>query len=206
MAMLAIQPTLSNPSSSSSSSSSKTCTPHLLPARINHNGPIHNTQRYWAPSVDEKGTHHVHFRGRHLHGTPLPIPPGYTGAVLLTTEKVLPRVPKPNPSVMHHLDSDGNGDGEPMYAHERCVDEEGNPADDEGGYMEEEEVKMAQEVGSFEELVVWGHGGVVGEGDEYVRGIREWVGFAEGMHCDEEEEKKVGEGRVEGIDLEMKDR
>jgi hypothetical protein len=37
---------------------SKKCTPNLLPARINHNGPINNTQRYWAPTTDEKGTQH----------------------------------------------------------------------------------------------------------------------------------------------------
>ena len=32
-------------------------------------------------------------------------------------------------------------------------------------------------------------GAEVGEGDEFVRGINEWVGFAEGVHVDEEEEE-----------------
>lgn len=31
------------------------CTPNLLPARINHAGPINDTKRYWKPETDEKG-------------------------------------------------------------------------------------------------------------------------------------------------------
>ena len=52
-----------------------------------------------------------------------------------------------------------------------------------------EEVKIAEQIGSFDEVVVWGHGGTVDEGsDMFVRGLREWVGFAESMHCDEEDD------------------
>lgn len=56
--------------------------------------------------------------------------------------------------------------------------------------MEEvqEEVKIAEQIGHFDSIVVWGHGGMVEEqGDEFVRGITEWVGFAEGMHCDDDD-------------------
>lgn len=53
-----------------------------------------------------------------------------------------------------------------------------------------EEVKIAEQIGEFDEVVVWGHGGTVDEGsDMFVRGVREWVGFAESMHCDEEGEE-----------------
>lgn len=56
-----------------------------------------------------------------------------------------------------------------------------------------EEVKIAEQIGEFEEIVVWGHGGVVDEeGDMYVRGLREWVGFAEAMHCDEDGDEVEG--------------
>lgn len=187
MAMLALRPT---PSSSTSTSPPKTtiCTPHLLPLRINHNGPINSTQRHWAPEVDSKGTpfpypkldkslpltnflgsigtSHVHFRGRHLHGTSLPLPANYTGLVLRTTDKTLPHTSNSHPATP------------------QCVDE-----DAEGERVEEEEVKIAEQIGSFEEVVMWGHGAEVGEGDEFVRGINEWVGFAEGVHVDEEEEE-----------------
>jgi len=55
----------------------------------------------------------------------------------------------------------------------------------------QEEVKIAEQIGHFDSIVVWGHGGVVEEqGDEFVRGVTEWVGFAEGMHCDDDDEPK----------------
>lgn len=51
------------------------------------------------------------------------------------------------------------------------------------------EVSIAEQVGQFDEIVVWGHGGLVDESRHlYVRGLREWVGFAESMHCEEEEQ------------------
>jgi ribonuclease H2 subunit C len=59
--------------------------------------------------------------------------------------------------------------------------ETAEPLDDEDEEMEHELPK---------EVVVWGHGGTVDEGsDMFVRGVREWVGFAESMHCDEEGEE-----------------
>lgn len=60
-----------------------------------------------------------------------------------------------------------------------------------------EEVKIAEQIGEFDEVVVWGHGGAVDEGsDMFVRGVREWVGFAESMHCDVEDEE---EGQSNGV-------
>lgn len=51
-----------------------------------------------------------------------------------------------------------------------------------------EEVKIAERVGEFDEVVVWGHGGEVEAGqDMFVRGMQEWVGFAEAMHVDEQD-------------------
>lgn len=75
--------------------------------------------------------------------------------------------------------------------------ETSDPADDDEGADEAvdelpEEVKIAEQIGEFDEVVVWGHGGTVDEGsDIFVRGVREWVGFAESMHCDGED----GEGQ-----------
>ncbi|CAO2654573.1 Nn.00g113060.m01.CDS01 [Neocucurbitaria sp. VM-36] len=181
------------------------CTPHLLPARINHNGPINDTQRYWKPQTDDKGnflhfpyacfvrmthllielnahasndigTQHVHFRGRHLHGTALPLPKKYTGVVLDITEKKLPSAPSREVSSTRR--DEGLDDG----------------VDDDAGEEEGEDVLIAEEMGRFEEIVVWGHGGTVDEeGEGVVRAVREWVGFAESMHCDGE-----GEGEKKG--------
>lgn len=121
-----------------------------------------------------QGTQHVHFRGRHLHGTSIPLPSRYTGAVLSVTDKKLPA----------------------QLSQPREEDE------DEADEMETEEVKIAEQIGTFESITVWEHGGKVDvERDAYVRGLQEWVGWAESMHCDEEEEEeeeKVDSGKKEG--------
>ncbi|USP78914.1 hypothetical protein yc1106_06188 [Curvularia clavata] len=152
--MLSIQP-----------SKPQKCTPNLLPARINHNGPVPSTSQYWKPTIDENGTKHAYFRGRHLHGTVLPLPENYTGAILTVTDKQLPQ---------SRAQAQPDGD-------ETMEDEEGESIP--------VEVKIAEKIGEFDEVVVWGHGGEVDAGqDMFVRGLKEWVGFAESMHLDGDKE------------------
>jgi ribonuclease H2 subunit C len=44
-------------------------------------------------------------------------------------------------------------------------------------------------VGTFDEVMVWGHGGQVDVNqDVYARGLGEWVEWAGRMHGDEDEE------------------
>ncbi|EDU42170.1 RNase-H2-suC domain containing protein [Pyrenophora tritici-repentis] len=146
-------------------------TPNLLPVRINHNGPINSTQQYWKPTTDEKGTQHAYFRGRHLYGKSIPLPENYTGAVLNITDKQLPQQrAQAQPS---HDEGEEGDDAEP---------EESMPV----------EVKIAEQVGEFDEVVVWGHGGDVdGNRDIFVRGISEWIEFAESMHADDDDDVEM---------------
>ena len=44
---------------------------------------------------------------------------------------------------------------------------------------EEPEVKIMEEQSVFDEIMVWGHEAVMDESDPYVRGMEEWIGFAE---------------------------
>ena len=61
--------------------------------------------------------------------------------------------------------------------------------------VDTEDIKIAEQIGSFDCIVVWEHGGKVDEEkDGYVRGVREWVGWAESMHCDEDEGEEETEG------------
>ncbi|KAF2659159.1 ribonuclease H1 small subunit, partial [Lophiostoma macrostomum CBS 122681] len=140
----------------------QTCTPNLLPAHIHHNGRIPSTSQYWMPETDESGKPHAYFRGRHLHGTVLRLPENYTGAVMRVTDKDVPKDAR--------RENDSGGDEE--------------EDEDEDGEMDDDvEIKIAQKVAEFEEMIVWGHGGVVDESEDvYARGIREWIGFAEAMH------------------------
>ena len=57
-----------------------------------------------------------------------------------------------------------------------------DPAKEEEQDEEEEEeldVKIMQEQSMFDEIVVWGHEAIMDESDPYVRGLEEWIGFAE---------------------------
>jgi ribonuclease H2 subunit C len=71
------------------------------------------------------------------------------------------------------------------------------PQDEDDEDMQEqepEEVKIAEQVGEFDEIVVWQHGTTIDEErDGFVRGMREWVGWAEAMHVDEDEDETKDE-------------
>ena len=43
-------------------------------------------------------------------------------------------------------------------------------------------MKVLESTASFQEVVVWGHDQVPGTDDAFVRGVEEWVAFAEGIH------------------------
>ncbi|KAI1000295.1 hypothetical protein K3495_g7901 [Podosphaera aphanis] len=65
------------------------CTPNVLPCRINHNGPINLSKRYWDPIKEQDQPTTAHFRGKKLYGKQLRVPHGYRGVVALKTEKAL---------------------------------------------------------------------------------------------------------------------
>lgn len=46
---------------------------------------------------------------------------------------------------------------------------------------EVEEIKVLKETGKFETVVLWGHGAVVEDDDAFVKGLNEWVGFADAV-------------------------
>lgn len=60
-------------------------------------------------------------------------------------------------------------------------------ADDDGDEMDvsvekEAEVKIMETKATFDEVVIWGHEMVPHEEDVFVKGMEEWIGFAEAMH------------------------
>ncbi|KAK8236015.1 ribonuclease H2, subunit C [Phyllosticta capitalensis] len=125
--------------------------PNLVPCRIDHNGPVNATERYWKPDPNNDGTQTAFFRGRKLKGKELKLPDGYRGALLSTTNRTLP---KDNVQAGEEEDDD-----------------------------EEAEIRVIEEVGQFDRVVVWGHESVPDEAeDPYSRGLTEWLSFAQAMH------------------------
>jgi ribonuclease H2 subunit C len=45
-----------------------------------------------------------------------------------------------------------------------------------------EPVKILEAVGTFDEFTVWGHDQIPAADDTFVKGIEEWVAFAEAIH------------------------
>jgi ribonuclease H2 subunit C len=94
------------------------------------------------------------------------LPENYTGAVVHVTEKDAPK---------------------------DTIRERSNPEDgeDEDEDMDEDvEMKVAEKVAEFEEMIVWGHGDTIDESEDvYARGMKEWIGFAEAMNREDEDDE-----------------
>ncbi|CEJ61763.1 hypothetical protein PMG11_10283 [Penicillium brasilianum] len=128
-------------------------TPNVLPCRIHHDGPIESTNRFWIPQTDEKDDKQTsHFRGRRLRGRRVAIPEGYQGVIATPTDRVLPASQQPTNETV------------------------------EDGETEQETVKVLEAQGTFDELMVWGHEILPAADDTFVKGVEEWVRFAETMH------------------------
>lgn len=53
--------------------------------------------------------------------------------------------------------------------------------DEKEGEEKREEVTVLNEVGSFEKVVIWNHESMVDGDDAFVKGLHEWIGFAEAV-------------------------
>ncbi|KAG4437361.1 hypothetical protein IFR05_007167 [Cadophora sp. M221] len=115
----------------------------------------------------------AYFRGRKLHGKMVKVPSKYRGVVVEKTERVLPKAAAGS---IQRAGAQGDG-----------VEEDGEAEEEE-----EVEVKILEEQAGFEEIVVWGHE-VLPDGmvDPYVRGVEDWIAFADGIHSFDVDEKKT---------------
>ncbi|KAI9369523.1 ribonuclease H2 non-catalytic subunit-domain-containing protein [Aspergillus egyptiacus] len=154
--MFAIQPQ----QQSTEPRTSDTCTPNVLPCRINYDGPVKSINRYWTPVTDEKDKNlqTAYFRGRKLRGRRVEIPEGYEGVVATHTDREMP------------TSADNASSGEEA---ER-----------------EEPVKILEKQATFGDYVVWGHETIPAADDSFVKGVEEWIKFAEAMHTEHGQEKQ----------------
>lgn len=66
------------------------------------------------------------------------------------------------------------------------------------------EVRVMEQVGSFEEIVVWSHEAVPESEDVYVKGIEEWIGFAESVSALRHGESRGQRADVHGTDTRLR--
>lgn len=102
------------------------------------------------PSKLLDGQPEAYFRGRKLKGREVKIPEGYRGVVVK---------------------------GETPSQQE--AKQRGRTAD-VGGELGtfEQEMKLLEEVGEYDQLVVWGHETIAEDDDVFVKGVDEWTSFA----------------------------
>ncbi|KAK5117381.1 hypothetical protein LTR62_005999 [Meristemomyces frigidus] len=141
-------------------------TPNILPCHLHHNGPTGISKRYWNPQKSPTTTTTrvrensiAYFRGRKLCSRALKLPAGYQGVLLRKTDR-----DERAPSSTFGRRSDG-------------VEDEEQDLDD-GEEDTGDEVKTMEVLASFGQVIVWGHDAIPEDGDEYVKGIEEWMGFA----------------------------
>ncbi|MCJ1417773.1 hypothetical protein MMC32_004118 [Xylographa parallela] len=165
--MLSIQPSVSK---CSSPPSIPKLTPNILPCRVNHSGPVNASKRYWNVEEDERGRKMAYFRGRKLLGREVKISDSYRGAIVCETDRFLPLSEAPNAT--------GSGTKAPTTTSPTAEDVEDEDEEED----DIEPTKILEEVATFDDILVWGHEQVPGEEDVFVRGVQEWLTFAEAMH------------------------
>ncbi|KAL9635370.1 MAG: hypothetical protein Q9164_003499 [Protoblastenia rupestris] len=130
------------------------CVPNLLPCRVNQDGPANASPRYWDPKIAEDGNLESYFRGRKLKGKNVKVPDGYEGVVVKDAGKEHNRTQGQNTDTLG-LENGNEGD--------------------------EEEITILQDAASFDETILWDHEHLVEGDDAFVKGLGEWIGFAEAV-------------------------
>ena len=90
------------------------------------------------------------------------IPEGYQGVVLQKTDKPLPQQ-KPTAEQLRRMEEEDDDD-------DMAIETE-QPA----------EVKTMEPMATLDEIVIWGHEMVPEDEDVYVKGVQEWMAFAEAV-------------------------
>lgn len=67
--------------------------------------------------------------------------------------------------------------------YEKEIDVQAAGSEDVGEEEDFPEVKVLEEIGSFQEVMAWGHESQVDDDDAFVKGIEEWIKFSQVVSC-----------------------
>ncbi|KAL3435643.1 ribonuclease H2 non-catalytic subunit-domain-containing protein [Aspergillus tetrazonus] len=148
-------------SESKDTESGHECTPNILPCRIHYDGSVESLNRYWTPSTDEKDKD---------------LQTAYFRGRRLRGRRV--QLPEGYEGVVvTHTEREI-----PNATDSVTVSKEGE---------NNKSVKLLEKQATFGDYVVWGHEVIPAADDSFVKGVEEWVKFAELMHSDNGYEKKA---------------
>lgn len=166
MSMLAIQRSTGNETA---------CTPNFLPCAIKHNGIVNASQRYWKPEADDAGKHAAYFRGRKLEGRLVKLPEGYQGKMHFDIEDAVL-------SELKGISLEKSDKLLPIQPKGLATPEDDTLEDEDDVEEAPEETKRFETQSTFDEFIVWGHEALPeASEDPYVRGVEEWMTFAEAV-------------------------
>lgn len=137
------------------------CTPNLVPCRVHHDGPADASGRYWDPEAGWDGTAAAYFRGRKLNGRRLKAPEGYKGVVIKGAKVEPGRKPMKRMATVYDEDEDA------------C----------------EYELRSSEQVGEFDNMMIWGHETMAEADDVFLKGVSEWIRLAKLIHMQDEAPK-----------------
>jgi len=76
----------------------------------------------------------------------------------------------------------GQYQGLVLKASDRTIIEPVLPAEDDDEPELREPVKVVEEVSTFNEMTIWGHDQIPASDDPLIKGVEEWISFAEAIH------------------------
>ena len=129
--------------------------PNLLPCKIAHSGPIPTSQRHWNP-IPTTSSKPEHQNTQEVH---------FRGRKLRSKQIKLPE----------------GYTGVIAQRTERQLPQQQQRQEDDENEELVQEVKVLETTGKFDEINVWAHEAVPEGEDVYVKGIEEWIGFAESV-------------------------
>ena len=71
--------------------------------------------------------------------------------------------------------------GKEKTAFQKSEDEGYEKQGEAGREEEQEDTTVLNEIGSFDNLFLWNHESMITEDDAFVKGLSEWIGFAEAV-------------------------
>ncbi|KAL1955296.1 hypothetical protein VTO42DRAFT_8828 [Malbranchea cinnamomea] len=172
-------------------SQTPTVTPNILPCRIQHDGPVPVSRRYWNPIQDEGNEDQAtaYFRGRKLRGTRVRIPEGYCGLIATTsTTKLQKQSVQTNRQIsMPPID----------VAESNWVVDDQEEEEDKYDEEQESETTLLDTHGKFTHIQIWKHEKLPGPDDVFAKGLNEWIRFAETIHSDRSTSTTTAQNEVE---------
>ncbi|KAI1097067.1 ribonuclease H1 small subunit [Jackrogersella minutella] len=131
---------------------------HLLPCRINHDGNVNPIDTYWNPDEGQDQVKTAYLRGRKLHGKAVKLPEGYYGSI---------------------AEKSGAKKSEESRKEEDMIEDVEIQEEPE----DQLEIRAMERKATFDELMIWNHETLANSSDDpYLRGMEEWISFAEQIH------------------------